>query len=887
MSSSHRLVCDLLDERYFDNLQDVIGNVVPIPTLVPYHKYEQNVIVYRTVADHTKFMAMIQNFCDRTARQYGRELWSWAVQWDVEDLPVVQTSGVTPAFKKLRLETPTTAACSTPRARARNPHYTVLHRKLDPELMKEEDMLRITIDIVQIKPHLVPNFIEFLYRWIDFYEGDGTALKLAMHEEIPSLWDFEHNPVVLLKPEDKNGNNTERRKPDLKAFEELAAKSERLQYKEARFGLQAVKEDMMSPLINVPKDLEKRKKYYAACYKSRSKAIYLLKEAGITEKQIANYTKQQKAHPKKTPEEGEGEGWKWYDGEKVKAEEHQRELRRWAVLKKKCREGLLSIKLKSEADQVTLQALNIATQSGRLVAAPPIIPRTLPYTLPPQPPSVNRKRHATDRLSDESIKVVPVHLFGMLNSRRFDDAIPSDAVDRDNGSENNEEDEGMEGTEDEEGNMDATPSAAPIPTNPLVLHSSALPTAPPQGPVNATNIISLLQSLSPAQVMRMLPLLGSQDRQRMVQRLMALPAPQTQVETVNAGNLNLSTAPQVSIEPPQSAQGMLGMQHASQLSLQMAQFQAWAITQRTQPAGAINGVQPLQRSPMMPTRPTLLQPPPNRQVLLHTGLPEAIQQPRAADLSTPQPFSTLLANRIRTASLQPGFAPPLPGLKRKAPLGLSITPNPFVAPLPRPAGIPIQFYFPKIADYASTTIGIDVTDALMLGFLHTTPSGDEEIEFTHLILLPMSVSQNCINRVQEGQYTVLESYTPANMRSVTGRVYTPAVGAGGVAGKAHKAAYEKIKQAFSFMQDGMGRENILTKRWRATQGMMTEDERGSVWEGWAVSVSMKIAMSAEEREGAYVPNGRKGVAEDEDEWNEDEDTDEDEDEDEDGDMKSD
>lgn len=168
----------------------------------------------------------------------------------------------------------------------------------------------------------------------------------------------------------------------------------------------------------------------------------------------------------------------------------------------------------------------------------------------------------------------------------------------------------------------------------------------------------------------------------------------------------------------------------------------------------------------------------------------------------------------------------------------------------------------------------------MLGYLHTTPSGDEEIEFTHLILLPMSISQNCINRVQEGQYTVLESYTPAKMRSVTGRVYTPAGGAGGVAGKAHKAAYEKIKQAFSFIQDGTGRENSLTKRWRATQGMMTENERGSIWEGWAVGVSMKIAMSAEEREGAFVPSGRKGVAEvEEEEWDEDEDTDIDEDED--------
>jgi hypothetical protein len=813
MTSSHRLVCDLLDERYFDNLQDVMGNVEPIPTLVPYDKYEQNVIVYRTVADHTKFMAMIQNFCDRTARQYGRELWSWVVQWEVEDSPAVQTSGATPAFKKLRLEAPNTATSLAPRPTlpARKPHYTVSHRKLDPELMKEEDMLRITMDIVQIKPALVPNFIEFLYRWIDFYEGDGTALKLAMHEEIPSLWDFEHTPLVIVKPEDENVNETKRRKPDLKAFEELAARSERLQYKEARFGLQAVKEaDPMPPFINIPKDPEKCKKYYAACYKSRSKAIDLLIEAGITEKQIGNYAKQQKAHPKKTPEEGEGNGWKWYNSEKAKAEEHQRELQRWAALKKKCREGLITIKLKSEANQAALQAPNNTTQSGHLIAASPIIPPTLPYALRLQLPSANRKRHITDQLLDEPIEVVPVHLFGTLNSRLFDDAIPSDAVD---------EEVDMEGTEDEEDNMNATPNAAPVPSNPLVVHPSAPPAAP-QGPLNVTNIVSLLQGLSPAQVMRMLPLLGSQDRQRMVQRLMALPAPQTQASPANVGAPNLSTAAPLSSLPSQSTQGM-----------------------SNQP--------PFLASPSGTSAPQSIS-----ALLANQNQPASLQLPRIS--STP---------------LQPGFAPPLPGLKRKTPLGLSIAPTP-VALLPKPAGLPIQFYFPKIADYASTTIGIDITDALMLGYLHTTSSGDEEIEFTHLILLPMSISQNCINRVQEGQYTVLESYTPANMRSVTGRVYTPAGGAGGVAGKAHKAAYEKIKQAFSFIQDGTGRETSLTKRWRATQGMMTEDERGSVWEGWAVGVSMKIAMSAEERKGAFVPNGRKGVAEvEEEEWDEDEDED--------------
>jgi hypothetical protein len=164
----------------------------------------------------------------------------------------------------------------------------------------------------------------------------------------------------------------------------------------------------------------------------------------------------------------------------------------------------------------------------------------------------------------------------------------------------------------------------------------------------------------------------------------------------------------------------------------------------------------------------------------------------------------------------------------------------------------------------------------MLGYLRTTPSGDEEMELTHLILLPMSIRQNCINRVQEGQYTVLESYAPAKMRSITGKVYTPAVEVGSLAGKAHKAAYKRIQQALSFMQDGAGREDSLTKRWRATQGMMTDEDRGSVWEGWLLGISMGIVLSEEERRGAVVIQRNKAFVNDEDE-DEKDDNDDDED----------
>jgi len=78
-------VLDLLDERYLDDLQDVIGNVEPPPTLVPYENYRQNVLVYRIDTDLNIFMALLQDFTDRRAREMKEELWTWCVQWELDE----------------------------------------------------------------------------------------------------------------------------------------------------------------------------------------------------------------------------------------------------------------------------------------------------------------------------------------------------------------------------------------------------------------------------------------------------------------------------------------------------------------------------------------------------------------------------------------------------------------------------------------------------------------------------------------------------------------------------------------------------------------------------------------------------------------------------------
>jgi hypothetical protein len=300
-------VLDLLDERYL-NLQDVIGHVEPLPTLVPYDEYTQNVLVYRMDTDLELFMALIQHFTERKALETGKELWTWCVQWEVDNAPSHRSSAPTPSPKKPRLDLEQASATLDEQGtQPRKPLIDIFERCILPsELMQEEDMLRILIDIVQVDSSLVPNFIEFLYRWVDYYEGDGKALKAAMRWEIPSLWEFEYHPLLLptdvkkgvdedkltkakvkVDDVDKSGegdgtsarpsSNSRaedlaqgsptkkmREKPNVAEMERQVEDSERLQYREVKFGLQPPKMNQpLPPLVNIPQDRIKRIKYYA------------------------------------------------------------------------------------------------------------------------------------------------------------------------------------------------------------------------------------------------------------------------------------------------------------------------------------------------------------------------------------------------------------------------------------------------------------------------------------------------------------------------------------------------------------------------------------------------------------------------------------------------
>jgi hypothetical protein len=441
MASFGRIL-DLLDTRYL-SLQDVSGNVEPMPTLVPYDKYTQNVIMYRMDTDLDLFMALVQEYTARISQQLGRELWTWCVQWEVDS-----TGASVPSLKRPRLDNESTEVTRPgPQTKRRKPIIDIFDRRvIDPELMKEDEMLRILIDIVQVESTVVPNFIEFLYRWVDYFEGDGKALKAALKWEIPSLWDFEYHPLIL--PEEmkkrvkeeraelrqESGQTPERfnaadalaqgspskkirEKPDLAAFERQMQESERLQYREVKYGIQPPKLALpIPPLINIPHDAVRRAKYYAACFRSRQRAVALLMEAGLSIQQIGNYEKQQVEHPRDTSEEGDPKelwGLRHYRKDGHAAQEYYKIRTRLQLEREKQKEVAISSKLTFEAEGGATDG-----RSGR-----PTIPLTPSYTRRPDMAAEMMARiKAAREKRDEKINFVPTALVGRMKSKIFEGA---------------------------------------------------------------------------------------------------------------------------------------------------------------------------------------------------------------------------------------------------------------------------------------------------------------------------------------------------------------------------------------------------------------------------------------------------------------------------------
>lgn len=437
--ASHGKVFDLFDDRYLE-LQDVVGNVEPLPTLVPYEQYKQHPITYRMDTNHEIFLVLLQDFTARKAHETGKELWTWCVQWHVDETTTHQSLMSPRSPKKPRLDTAQPDHSPAQRSRRSGAPITAQPRVIDPELIHEEDMLRILVDIVQVDSAVVPNFIEFLYRWIDFYEGDGKALKAALRGEIPSLWDFEYHPLVVSEDvkkrldeangesEGESGNRTPehrnaqelaqnsptkkmRQKPDLAELERKAEESERLQYREVHFGIRPPKlNEPLPPLINIPRDVKKRAKYHAACFKSRQRAFYMLMEAGITPQQMRDYNRGQEQSVRDTPP-ADGRGLKNYERDAHVAQKVFLEKENQV---KKQMEIAISHQLAVEA-QVAERSPTPEGSSGV-----PLIPPTPSHSpLRGIAEQIQRKIQQQRCESEQTINIVPTPLVGKMKSRLF------------------------------------------------------------------------------------------------------------------------------------------------------------------------------------------------------------------------------------------------------------------------------------------------------------------------------------------------------------------------------------------------------------------------------------------------------------------------------------
>ncbi|KAF2801136.1 hypothetical protein K505DRAFT_380920 [Melanomma pulvis-pyrius CBS 109.77] len=916
MPSSHGKILNLLDERYLDRVHDVTGYVDPIPTLVPYEEYEHSVLVYKMDVNHDMFMGLMQDFTDRIARHHDKELWAWFTQWQVKQpvaiqpvaiQPVaIQPSGSTPAFKKLRIDVPESAAplaaeLSTDKPPTPRPSViTAANLSLDSELLQAEEMLRVLIDIVQADPPFVPNYIEFMYQWIDYLEGDGRALKLALGQEIPSLWDFEYHPDILdVQKSGKNEISTDlfRKKPDLAALEKLAENSERRRYREVKHGVhlpEKEKEELL-PLINVPKDWKKANRYYAACFKSRQKAIDLLVGTGVTGKQVNNYVKQQELHPALTSEEGDMKGLTNYFNEQKFAQ--FRFLQNTSI--EKYKESLLSIRLASDAERAVndAAAANTTTVANSRSIALPLIPPTPMY--PPQMELPCTMHEQFDTIYEQfkavysDIRTVPRHMSRRFKSKAFEDAVPIDnwgvfyEGDYDELDEYFEEPElededisefsDSEDMDSEEDFMDAAVPGA-MPVIPVVAGGPPPPpVTSPSDPLTPNEFAIMLHSMTVTQIMELLPSLSGPILQRVLAILMG-PSPLPEVQALPGPSNAPTAAPPVptgSLGPAQGMSSQLpasgnlvagGVQGAGSAapahpaitvtapaqiqqpqngSVQpQPQFQALSNQNPGQGTGVFNGFQPTQQLPILASNANAL--------LLNTGAQlgnpsvagsSALPQTAPSPSTTPQsPFANAPLNPF-----QQGFNPPRPSIQRNVPPALNFGFGPLSNvsdTFNEPNRIPVQLYFQEIVRHADPYIGN--TDAIMLGYLRLRngPNRSREvaIELTKLIILPVSIYANCLRRVQLGQYEVFETYTciPSLPSETGAQPYT----------SRRRTAYDKLVQAYSLMANHRDREEELTKRWRTSPGPMTETARGSIWEGWAVAVDRPIWMSPAERNEA-------------------------------------
>ncbi|KAI0613442.1 Herpes-BLLF1 multi-domain protein [Pyrenophora tritici-repentis] len=888
--ASHGIVYDLFDDRYLE-LQDVAGSVELLPTLVPYDEYTHCLHVYRMNTGPELFMALLQDFTKRKSAETRKELWTWCVQWKVDEAATHQQLTPPHSPKKPRLAAPSIKG-----------HV----RAINPQLMKEGELLRILLGILQQPSSIVPNFIEFLYRWIDYHEGDGMALKAAMHREIPSLWAFDYHPLVfpqdLKKKMDEaihsshintvaeklaqaSQTKTVREKPDLKELQRKVEESERLQYREVQFGIQPPKlKEPLPPLINIPRDPVKRVKFHAACFESRQRAFNLLLEAGMTATQLRDYQKDQEEDPRDTPLAFGRDGLQFYRND---AELAQRVTGKQDKHVDKTMEIAISEKLAFEAQFAGRSATPenflhfplIPNRPGPVAAAVVVPTNDLGNEM-------LRMVQKTKNRGEHFINIIPAPLVGKLKGELFKSAIDKDALlkrwqklgERSGPRFTDTSDKRKSDAENNEPDMSLR--LATSAHNPS-LHAQhpafAVTLTPPQETHGQEPLGSLLA----------LPSGPSYTNYGPSPMPGQLPPPSPQVPNVPSGFNGVPShtsgsgtwPPSVPQEPNFSGNptGTSSYTSASGLPPPVYPLASYPFTQNQQQIGPPSFQQVPQLSSSHPVASTPSTPatvPASARLLaamqpnqssptsgqgFQNGGPSALQGSGNSD------FSNILNQYLRPQeqpSLVPNsfLAPPGQGIQRTAPspLRLAPAPSPFntavpsltgASPFQHPElGMPVQIYFREILvpgnliGPGGAKMGNDgcvKTDAFLVGYAQP---GSGKITLSHAIFLSVGVWENCMDRVRKDKCSVLESYHGPQDK-IHGTTPVP-----------YRAAYEKLRQAYSMMLSSSpeAREENVTKRWRVTPGRMSGSERGSIWEGWAVGLDKEISMSKQEREGAFV-----------------------------------
>jgi hypothetical protein len=879
--ASHGKVLDLFQDRYLQ-LQDVEGNAQPFPKLVAYGQYDNNITVYKMETNHEIFMGLIQDFTDRFARDTEQEQWGWVVQWEVtESAPAGAASATrcpnTPAFKRARLWTDKDMILQKPYQAHKPPELAVDSQAFNRDLLEDEDMLRMLLDIVQAPDELVPNYIEFLYQLIDHFEGDGHALECALKQEIPSLWDFEKHPVLQAEYEAtaKDASNLDIVVDGDFASDPNSEPKERSTYREKRFGLQPPKSKLSKPsasLINIPIDEDKRRKYYAACFQSRKRATDLLLEAGMTWRQIMNFTTGQEAHPKNTPERETGRGLNHY----LRNQPYYRKQN----LDRMMAEARVSARLEAEAERATRRAILEAfdparpQQAGLLTARAPLIPPTPSSALRPDlfPVSSVRTPCVEEEGPDvDPIEAVPYLVSGFLKSKVFKgvkreavclsdtenrllglsedaDDIEEEEVnteaDEQEGNDGIEGDDGDDDDDDDDADSDLDDDAMDL-GSPPEADGSESPEQEPEPSFSGPPVSNFLQNV-PITQMQQFSSLFNPGLQQLFAHQILLPQ---QVAATVAPNLGPTASPW----PTHPVNGGVQGQQLAPISVPALAPPSITITAASGVNSALGTSTQLQVQGQTNHSPYPQFPGANTVQQLQHPVPGSINHsalsPGLNGLSLNTPTHSTFASGPSTPLLplpsprNVSFSPPRQGIQRPhVPKTIKIVgsatasqPTALVEP------VPILIYFPAILhDRAIVSNAHERTDAVMLGY---KTNGDTEL--SRALFLPAQIAVLLQRRVKEGGYKVLEAYSNENLDLVL---------PGGDAAQrerngTHKAAYSKLLQAFQLMVACEDREEDLTKRWRVSPGFATEKQRGAVWEGWGVQIDSRIEISENERKG--------------------------------------